>query len=190
MKTLSLPLSAAEILSLHAGDAVSLSGTLYTARDCAHRRIFELLDSDMPLPFPLAGAFIYYAGPCPAPAGKASGSCGPTTSARMNSFAPRLLGLGLGGMIGKGEMSEEVRAALVKNRAVYFAAIGGAGALYGNAVKKSQCVAFPDLLSEAVYRLEVEGFPLVVAMDAHGNSIYDPAAPVSLQAASGRTERK
>ncbi len=172
MKKLTLPLSPDDVLSLKAGDAVALSGVIYTARDCAHRRIFELLDADMPLPFALKGAFIYYAGPCPAPKGKASGSCGPTTSARMNSFAPRLLDLGLGGMIGKGEMSEEVRAALVRNRAVYFAAIGGAGAFYGNAVKKSACVAFADLLSEAVYRFEVEDFPLVVAMDAHGGSIY------------------
>ncbi len=173
MKELRLPLSADEKRALRAGDAVLLSGTLYTARDCAHRRIFELLDADMPLPFALKDAFIYYAGPCPAPAGKASGSCGPTTSARMNAFAPRLLRLGLGGMIGKGEMSEEVRAALKECGGVYFAAIGGAGALYGNAVKRSECVAFPDLLSEAVYRFEVENFPLVVAIDSAGNSIYD-----------------
>ena len=172
MRELRLPLSREEILSLRAGDAVALSGVIYTARDCAHRRIFELLDADMPLPFSLKDAFLYYAGPCPAPNGKASGSCGPTTSARMNSFAPRLLDLGLGGMIGKGEMSEEVRAALIRNGAVYFAAIGGAGAVYGNAVKKSSCVAFEDLLSEAVFRLEVEKFPLVVAMDARGGNIY------------------
>ncbi len=173
MKRLMLPLSEQEVLSLHAGDPVLLSGTLYTARDCAHKRFFELLDAGMPLPFPIKGAFLYYAGPCPAPAGKAVGSCGPTTSARMNVFAPRLLSLGLGGMIGKGEMSEEVRRALTENRAVYFAAIGGAGAFYGNSIKKSELVAFPDLLSEAVYRFEVEDFPLVVAMDAHGASVYD-----------------
>ena len=170
---LTLPLSKEQISSLHAGDSVLLSGTIYTARDCAHRRIFELLDKGDSPPFPLEGAFIYYAGPCPAPAGKASGSCGPTTSARMNSFAPRLLDLGLGGIIGKGEMNEETRLALQRNKGVYFAAIGGAGALYGNAVKKSELVAFPDLLSEAVYRLEVENFPLVVAMDSYGNSVYD-----------------
>ena len=134
--------------------------------------IFELLDKGEPLPFPLKDAFIYYAGPCPAPEGKASGSCGPTTSARMNSFAPRLLDLGLGGMIGKGGMSEETRQAIARNKRVYFAAIGGAGALYGNAVKKSECVAFPHLLSEAVYRFEVKDFPLVVAIDSRGNTIY------------------
>lgn len=172
MKTLRLPLSHQDVAGLHAGDAVLLSGTIYTARDCAHKRIFELLDRGESLPFPLADAFIYYAGPCPAPEGKACGSCGPTTSARMNSFAPRLLDLGLGGMIGKGEMSEEVRSALMRNGRVYFAAIGGAGALYGNAVKRSECVAFPDLLSEAVYRMEVENFPLVVATDSYGKSVY------------------
>lgn len=172
MKKLSLPLSEEQKNSLHAGDCVLLSGTIYTARDCAHKRLFELLDADMPLPFSLKGAVIYYAGPCPAPAGKATGSCGPTTSARMNTFAPRLLDLGLGGMIGKGEMSDEVAKALKRNNAVYFAAIGGAGALYANAVKKSELVAFADLLSEAVYRFEIEDFPLVVAMDCHGGSIY------------------
>ncbi len=172
MKKLSLPLTTEQKLLLHAGDCVLLSGTVYTARDCAHRRIFELLDADMPLPFSLKDAFIYYAGPCPAPEGFATGSCGPTTSARMNVFAPRLLDSGLGGMIGKGEMSDEVVSAIVKNHAVYFAAVGGAGALYANAVKRSELVAFPDLLSEAVYRFEVEDFPVVVAIDCHGDTIY------------------
>ena len=172
MKKITLPLSAEETAPLHAGDSVLLSGEIYTARDCAHKRIFQLLDEGNPLPFPLKDAFIYYAGPCPAPAGKACGSCGPTTSARMNSFAPRLLDGGLGGMIGKGEMNEETRLALTRNRRVYFAAIGGAGATYGNAVLSSECVAFPDLLSEAVYRFEVKDFPLVVAIDSYGESIY------------------
>ena len=172
MKRLTLPLKKEEILSLNAGDSVLLSGTVYTARDCAHKRIFELLDADMPLPFPLKDAFIYYAGPCPAPEGKACGSCGPTTSARMNSFAPRLLHLGLGGMIGKGEMSDDVVDAIAKNGAVYFAAIGGAGAIYGNAVQSTECVAFSDLLSEAVHKMTVKDFPLVVAIDANGKSIY------------------
>lgn len=172
MKKIALPLSAEETAALHAGDSVLLSGEIYTARDCAHKRIFQLLDEGKPLPFPLKDAFIYYAGPCPAPAGKACGSCGPTTSARMNSFAPRLLDGGLGGMIGKGEMNEETRLALTRNCRVYFAAIGGAGATYGNAVLSSECVAFPDLLSEAVYRFEVKDFPLVVAIDSYGESIY------------------
>ena len=173
MKRITLPMTKEQRESLRAGDSVLLSGTIYTARDCAHKRIFALLDEEKELPFPLQDAFIYYAGPCPAPEGKACGSCGPTTSARMNSFAPRLLDLGLSGMIGKGEMSEDVRAALMRNKAVYFAAIGGAGATYGNAVKRAECVAFPDLLSEAVHKMEVEEFPLVVAIDSEGGSIYD-----------------
>ena len=173
MKTLTLPLSDETARSLRAGEGVLLSGTIYTARDCAHRRLFELLDAGMPLPFPLEEAYIYYAGPCPAPAGKACGSCGPTTSARMNSFAPRLLDLGLRGMIGKGEMSAATREALVRGGKVYFAAIGGAGAVYGNAIRSMELVAFPDLLSEAVYRMEVENFPAVVAIDSTGGSVYD-----------------
>ena len=173
MKRITLPMTKEQRESLRAGDSVLLSGTIYTARDCAHKRIFALLDEEKELPFPLQDAFIYYAGPCPAPEGKACGSCGPTTSARMNSFAPRLLDLGLSGMIGKGEMSEDVRAALKRNKGVYFAAIGGAGATYGNAVKRAECVAFPDLLSEAVHKMEVEEFPLVVAIDSEGGSIYD-----------------
>lgn len=170
--TLTLPLTEEQILSLRAGDSVRLTGRILTARDCAHKRICTLLDEGKELPFALQGETIYYAGPCPAPPNKASGSCGPTTSARMNSFAPRLLDLGLNGMIGKGEMSEEVQTALKRNRKVYFAAIGGAGALYGNAIRRSECIAFPDLLSEGVYALDVIDFPVVVAIDAHGNSIY------------------
>lgn len=172
MKKITLPLTKEQADELHAGDGVLLSGIIYTARDCAHKRIFALLDEGVPLSFELKDAFLYYAGPCPAPAGKACGSCGPTTSARMNAFAPRLLDLGLGGMIGKGDMSEEVHQALLRNRKIYFAAIGGAGATYGNAIKTCECVAFPDLLSEAVYRMEVENFPLVVAFDRYGKSIY------------------
>lgn len=172
MKHLTLPLSEENLLSLHAGDSVMLSGIILTARDCAHKRLFELLDKGEKLPFELKNSYIYYAGPCPAKPDKASGSCGPTTSARMDVFAPRLLDLGLGGIIGKGEMSDDVQSAIVRNRAVYFAAIGGAGALYGNAIKSSECIAFPDLLSEAVYKLEVENFPVIVAYDGYGKSIY------------------
>lgn len=172
MKELTLPLTKEQIKNLHAGDSVLISGTILTARDCAHKRITEYISEGKPLPFELKGSMIYYAGPCPAKPGMASGSCGPTTSARMDSFAPTLLDLGLSGMIGKGEMCEEVANALKRNTAVYFAAIGGAGALYGSAIKKSECIAFPDLLSEAVYRLEVEKIPAVVAMDCHGGNIY------------------
>ena len=173
MKKLTLPLISKDIKELHAGDSVQLTGVILTARDCAHKRIKEIMEKGENLPFELKGAYIYYAGPCPAKPGMASGSCGPTTSARMDSFAPALLDAGLGGMIGKGEMSDEVRRAVVRNERVYFAAIGGAGALYAEAIKKSECIAFPDLLSEAVYRLEVENFPAVVAFDSYGNSIYD-----------------
>lgn len=173
MKKITLPLSGSDKTALRAGESVLASGTVYTARDCAHKRLIELIDEGKELPFPLKGAFIYYAGPCPAPEGKACGSCGPTTSARMNLFAPRLLKLGLGGMIGKGEMNEETRRAIKEQKAVYFAAIGGAGAFYGNAVKSSELVAFPELLSEAIYKLEIENFPLVVAYDSSGGSIYD-----------------
>ncbi len=172
MIKLSLPLDKETVKKLHAGDSVMLSGTIYTARDCAHKRLCELIENNQPLPFDLKDAIIYYAGPCPAKPGYASGSCGPTTSARMDDYAPTLLDLGLGGMIGKGDMGGKVKDAIVNNCAVYFAAIGGAGALYGKAIKSSECVAFPDLLSEAVRKLEVENFPAVVAIDCEGKSIY------------------
>ena len=172
MRKFNLPLTEKDILSLRAGDSVSLSGVILTARDCAHKRIISIIDGGEKLPFELKGAVIYYAGPCPAKPDKASGSCGPTTSARMEGFAPRLLDLGLGAIIGKGEMNEQTRDALKRNKSVYFAAIGGAGALYGNAIKKSECIAFPELLSEAVYKLEVEDFPVIVAYDCYGGTIY------------------
>ena len=158
MKELTLPLKKEDIANLRAGDSVSLSGVILTARDCAHKRICEMLKKNEKLPFELKDAVIYYAGPCPAKPDKASGSCGPTTSARMESFAPWLFDIGLGAIIG--------------NQSVYFTAIGGAGALYGNAITKSECIAFPDLLSEAVHRLEVKNFPAVVAYDSFGGSIY------------------
>lgn len=172
MIKLQLPLDKEQVKNLKAGDSVLLSGVILTARDCAHKRILTYLNEGKKLPFDLKDAVIYYAGPCPAKPDMASGSCGPTTSARMDSFAPTLLDLGLGAIIGKGEMCDEVREALKRNTSVYFAAIGGAGALYGNAIKKSECIAFEDLLSEAVYRLEVIDFPAVVAYDCFGGSIY------------------
>ncbi len=172
MKELTLPLKKEDIANLRAGDSVSLSGVILTARDCAHKRICEMLKKNEKLPFELKDAVIYYAGPCPAKPDKASGSCGPTTSARMESFAPWLFDIGLGAIIGKGEMNNEVREAIIRNQSVYFAAIGGAGALYGNAITKSECIAFPDLLSEAVHRLEVKNFPAVVAYDSFGGNIY------------------
>lgn len=159
--------------SLRAGDRVILSGTIYTARDAAHKRIFALLDEGKPLPFPLRGAIIYYAGPTPAQQGMAVGACGPTTSSRMNGFAPRLLDLGLTGIIGKGEMDGQVRAALCRNHACYFAAVGGAGALIAKRIQKSEVIAFDDLGCESVKRMTIQDLPLTVAMDCQGNSLYE-----------------
>lgn len=172
MKKLKLPLTSEQIKEIKAGDVVYLTGEVYTARDCAHKRIFELLDEGRDLPFEIDGATFFYAGPCPAKEGMACGSCGPTTSSRMQSFAPRLVDLGLKCIIGKGEMDEGTYAALKRNCACYFAAIGGAGALYGSKVKKSELVAFPELLSEAVYRFYIEDFPVVVAADCKGNCVF------------------
>ncbi len=172
MKKLTLPLTKEQIKDLHAGDSVTLTGYIYTARDCAHKRLTEMIAAGQELPFDLKDAIIYYAGPCPAKPGFASGSCGPTTSARMDAYAPTLLNLGLGGMVGKGEMCEEVTQALVKNCGVYFAAIGGAGALYSKSIKSSELIAFPELLSEAIRKLEVVDFPAVVATDCYGKTIY------------------
>lgn len=158
---------------LRAGDRVLLSGIIYTARDAAHKRLFALLDQGKPLPFPLQGAVIYYAGPTPAQQGMAVGACGPTTSSRMNGFAPRLLDLGLVGIIGKGQMDDAVRAALCRNRACYFAAVGGAGALIARCIQTAEVIAFDDLGCESIKRMQVEAFPLTVAMDCQGESLYE-----------------
>ncbi|MCD8381923.1 MAG: FumA C-terminus/TtdB family hydratase beta subunit [Clostridiales bacterium] len=158
---------------LRAGDRVVLSGTIYTARDAAHKRIFALLDRGEQLPFPLQDAVIYYAGPTPAQQGMAVGACGPTTSSRMNGFAPRLLDLGLVGIIGKGQMDDQVRAAIVRNGACYFAAVGGAGALIARCIQRAEVIAFDDLGCESVKRMTVCDLPLTVAMDAQGNSLYE-----------------
>lgn len=157
---------------LRAGDRVLLSGTVYTARDAAHKRIFALLDEGKEPPFPLEGAVIYYAGPTPAQQGLAVGSCGPTTSGRMDPFAPRLLDLGLRAMIGKGERSPEVVDAIKRNGAVYFAAVGGAGALIAQRVEDAQVIGFDDLGCESVKRMEVRDLPLTVAIDSQGNDLY------------------
>lgn len=161
--------------TLRAGDKILLSGTIYTARDAAHKRIFGLLESIKPLPFPLENATIYYAGPTPAPENLPIGACGPTTSGRMDVFAPRLLDLGLKCMIGKGERSEEVIRAIKRNQAVYLCAIGGAGALAAKCVKSLEVIAFEDLGCESVKKLEIKDFPLFVAIDCEGNSLFHPA---------------
>lgn len=157
---------------LAAGDRVLLSGTVYTARDAAHKRIFALLDEGKEPPFPLEGAVIYYAGPTPAQQGMAVGSCGPTTSGRMDPFAPRLLDLGLRAMIGKGDRSDSVVEAITRNGGVYFAAVGGAGALIARCIRSSQVIAFDDLGCESVKRMEVKDLPLTVAIDSHGGNLY------------------
>lgn len=157
---------------LRAGDRVILSGTVYTSRDAAHKRIFERLDKGEPLPYELDGACIYFAGPTPTPDGMVIGSCGPTTSGRMDVYSPRLLDLGLAAMIGKGERNEAVCDAIVRNKAVYFCAIGGAGALYAKQIKKCEEIAFKDLGCESVKRLELEDFPVIVGIDANGGNLF------------------
>lgn len=157
---------------LRAGDRVLLTGTVYTARDAAHKRIFELLDRGDPLPFELQNAVIYYTGPTPAQSGRPLGSCGPTTSSRMDRFTPRLLDLGLVAIIGKGERGGEVCEAIKRNAAVYLCAVGGAGALMASHVTAAEEIAFPELGCESVKRLSVQSLPLTVAIDCHGGNIF------------------
>lgn len=171
--------------TLRAGDRVILTGTIYTARDAAHKRLFALLDQGKELPFPLKGAVIYYAGPTPAQQGMAVGSCGPTTSSRMNGFAPRLLDLGLTAIIGKGQMDEAVREALCRNGACYFAAVGGAGALIARCIQKAEVIAFDDLGCESIKRMTVQDLPLTVAMDAQGSSLYETGRAEYARTAEG-----
>lgn len=156
----------------HCGDKILLTGTVYTSRDAAHKRFMSIIDENGEMPFEIDNAVIYYAGPTPAPEGKPIGSCGPTTSGRMDRFAPRLLDLGLAGMIGKGERSQEVRDAIVRNKAIYLCAVGGAGALACNCIKACDVIAFDDLGCESVKKLYVERFPLVVANDCYGGDIF------------------
>ncbi len=170
-----LPFTKEIIENLKAGDTVTVSGVMYTARDAAHKRMAEALANGDPLPFDVKGQTIYYAGPCPAKPGMVIGSCGPTTSGRMDSYTPALLDLGLIAMIGKGERSPEVIASMQKNGAVYFGAIGGAGALYADSIQKVDVIAYEDLGPESVKRLEVENMPLTVIIDARGNNLYDNA---------------
>ncbi len=170
---LQTPLTREVCDQLKAGDRVYLSGTLYTARDAAHARLVALLEEGKDLPFDPKGAVIYYVGPTPAPEGKPIGSAGPTTAYRMDPYAPAMLRAGEMGMVGKGKRSPEVIATMKETGAVYFAAIGGAGALLANAVKKAEIVCYEDLGAEAVRRLEVEHLPLVVAIDNQGTNLYE-----------------
>ncbi|MBC7261732.1 MAG: Fe-S-containing hydro-lyase [Chloroflexi bacterium] len=170
---IAVPLTEEAILQLRAGDRVRISGTVYVARDAAHKRMVEALQRGEPLPFDLRGQIVYYMGPTPAKPGKAIGAAGPTTSGRMDPYTPVLLEAGLKGMIGKGKRSPSVREALCKYKAVYFAVPGGVAALLAGTVKRAELVAYEDLGPEAVLRLELEGLPAIVANDAHGGDAYE-----------------
>lgn len=172
-KIIHAPLIAEEVRGLRAGDSVLLSGTIYTGRDAAHKRLCKLVEEGKALPFDIRSQVIYYAGPCPAKPSDAIGSCGPTTSYRMDAYAPKLCDLGLIGMIGKGPRSEAVIDAIKRNTGVYFAATGGAGALIATCVKSAEIIAFDDLGTEAIRRLTVENLPLIVAIDAYGGNLYE-----------------
>lgn len=167
------PLTDEIVVSLRAGQKVLISGIIYVARDAAHKRIVEAMDAGAPLPLELQGQIIYYMGPAPAKPGQAIGSAGPTTSYRMDPYTPRLLAAGLKGMIGKGNRSQEVKDAIRKYRAVYFASTGGAGALIAKSVKKAQVIAYEDLGAEALWKLEVEDFPATVINDIYGGDAYE-----------------
>jgi len=167
------PLTDEVVMKLRTGDRVFINGVIYTARDAAHQRMVDLLDSGAELPFDIRGQVIYYAGPSPAKPGAVIGSCGPTTSSRMDIYTPKLIQHGLKGMIGKGKRSEEVKEAIVAYRCVYFAAVGGAAALLARTIKESEIIAYPDLEPESVRRLVVQDFPAIVAIDSSGKDIYE-----------------
>lgn len=169
------PLNREEAAKLCAGDYVYITGTIYTARDAAHKRMYEALENGEALPMDMRDNIIYYMGPSPAREGRPIGSAGPTTSSRMDKYAPALLDLGLMGMIGKGKRSEAVKDAIIRNGAVYFAAVGGAGALLSRSIKSSEVIAYDDLGTEAIRRLEVENFPVIVVIDSEGNNLYETA---------------
>ncbi len=170
---ISAPIQGDTAVTLKVGDRVLISGYIYTARDAAHKRMVEALERGESLPFDIKNQIIYYAGPTPAKPDEVIGSCGPTTSGRMDKYAPTLIALGKGGMIGKGSRSEEVIEAMKKHKCVYFGAIGGAGALISGSIKEAEIIAYPDLGAEAIRRLRVENFPAFVVIDAFGNSLYE-----------------
>ncbi len=172
VKKLKTPLTEQDVLSLKAGDEVTLTGVVYTARDMAHKRLCEFIENAKPLPFPLEGAVIYYVGPTPAPPGRPIGAAGPTTSSRMDKFCPLLLSKGLKATVGKGYRTKPVIDALEKHKAVHLTAIGGAGALLSKYITDAEVIAFDDLGAEAVRQLKVVDFPAVVAYDTNGNSVY------------------
>lgn len=171
-KKITLPLNDETVRTLEAGDMVYLTGVIYSARDAAHKRLTETLERGGDLPFPIRNAVVYYLGPTPAREGQVIGSAGPTTSSRMDKYTPALLDLGLKGMIGKGKRSPEVIDAMKRNNAVYFAAVGGAGALLSKAIKSSRVIAYDDLGTEAIREMYVEDFPAIVVIDREGNNLY------------------
>ena len=172
---ISTPITEQIAENLQAGDYVYLNGTIYVARDAAHKRMAEALDRGEVLPIPIQNATIYYMGPSPAREGRPIGSAGPTTASRMDKYTPRLLDLGLKAMVGKGKRTKEVLDAVVRNKAVYFAAVGGAGALLSKCIKQSEIVCYEDLGAEAIRKIEVENFPVIVVADCHGNNLYETA---------------
>ncbi|MBQ8040094.1 MAG: Fe-S-containing hydro-lyase [Lachnospiraceae bacterium] len=174
-KIIHAPINKQEIFGLKSGDNVFITGTIYTARDAAHKRMYEALLAGEKLPIDICNNLIYYMGPSPAREGRPIGSAGPTTASRMDKYTPALLELGLGGMIAKGKRSQAVIDSIIKNKSIYFAAIGGAGALLSKAIKSSQVVAYDDLGTEAIYKLEVENFPVIVVIDSKGNNLYETA---------------
>ena len=174
-KYINAPISDEDAKSLHSGDYVYITGTIYTARDAAHKRMAEALAAGQPLPIDMKNNIIYYMGPSPAREGRPIGSAGPTTASRMDKYAPDLLDLGLKGMIGKGKRSQAVIDGIVRNGAVYFAAVGGAGAILSKCIKKSTVIAYDDLGTEAIRELEVENLPVIVVIDSEGNNLYETA---------------
>ncbi|MCI5741945.1 MAG: Fe-S-containing hydro-lyase [Lachnospiraceae bacterium] len=174
-KKITTPITSEVTKDLHIGDYVYISGTIYVARDAAHKRMIEALDRNENLPIDIKDATIYYMGPSPARKGRPIGSAGPTTASRMDKYAPRLLDLGQKAMIGKGKRSKEVIDAIIRNQAVYFAAIGGAGALLSKCITKSEVICYDDLGAEAIRKLEVKDFPVIVVIDSQGNNLYETA---------------
>lgn len=169
------PFNEDEVKTLKAGDYVYISGTIYTARDAAHKRMYEALQNGQEVPMSLKDNVVYYMGPSPAREGRPIGSAGPTTASRMDKYAPELLDLGLGAMIGKGKRSQEVKDAIVRNDSVYFAAVGGAGALLSKCILSSEVIAYDDLGTEAIRKLQVKDFPVIVVIDSEGNNLYETA---------------
>ncbi len=170
-----VPVRNEDVRSLKAGDYVCLTGVIYTARDAAHKRMHEALEEKKELPIDIKNNVIYYMGPSPARDGKVIGSAGPTTASRMDKYTPELLDLGLGAMIGKGKRSQEVIDAIIRNKAIYFAAVGGAGALLSQRIISSEIIAYGDLGTEAIRKLEIKNFPVIVVIDSDGNNLYETA---------------